>query len=111
MVSGSWPRSWAWTTPRISSGGVLEFELGPIEVAKTLERICAQRETEAWAVWGMHGTIRANVEGFVEELPHHWHVALADLEDMTVCSRHRHMNACRKQHTATPGMRRQPHTV
>jgi len=59
----------------------------------------------------MHDAVGTNVEGLVEELPHHRHPALAHLEDVAVRGCHRDVNACGEQNAAAPGMRRQTHTV
>ena len=62
----------------------LELELRPIDVFETLQRIGTQREPETRPVRGVHGSVRANIERFVEQLPHHRHVALRHLEDVAV---------------------------
>src|SRR5215813_3161572 len=66
----------------------LILELRPFDVAEPLKRIGAQGEAEPGSLRGMHAAVGANVEGFIEELPHHLHVALRDLEDVAVGGRH-----------------------
>src|ERR1700757_791125 len=81
---------------------LLELKLGPLEIPELLQRIRAQRKAEARPVRGMHHAVRAYVEGLVEELPHHWHVALCNLKDMAVGGCHRNVNTRRKQYPTAP---------
>ena len=82
----------------------IEFILGAVDVAEPLQCIRAQGETEAGPVGRMHHAVRTDVERLVEELPHHRHPALADLENVAVGGGHRNMNACGEQNSTAPGM-------
>src|SRR6516164_2319645 len=59
----------------------------------------------------MHDAVPTDVERLVEELPHHRHPALADLEDVAIGGCHRDANACGEQNATTPGMWGQTHAV
>src|SRR5690348_12101335 len=59
----------------------------------------------------MHHAVGTNVEWFVEQVPHHRHIALRHLENMAVRSGHRDVDACREQYATAPGVRRETHTV
>ena len=50
----------------------------------------------------------ANVVRLVEQLVHHRHVALADLQDVAVRRRHCYVDARREQYSGTPRVGRQP---
>ena len=81
----------------------LELILGAVDVPEPLQRIRAQRETEAGPVGRMNHAVRTDVERLVEELPHHRHPALADLENVAVGACHHDVNAGREQNATAPG--------
>src|SRR5687768_13836972 len=56
----------------------------------------------------MHGAVGSDVERFVEQLPHHRHVALADLQDVTIWGCHGSVDTGGKEHATAPGVWRQP---
>src|SRR5207302_7995817 len=70
---------------------LLELKLGPVDIPELLQRVRAQRKAEARPVRGMHHAVRAYVEGLVEEIPHHRHVALRNLKDVAVRGYHRNV--------------------
>src|SRR5215469_3384373 len=72
----SWERS-VWFMP-------LKLILGAFDIPEPFERIRAQREPEARPVGRIHHAFPTDVERLVEELPHHRHPALADLEDVAI---------------------------
>ena len=71
----------------------LELILGAVDVPEPLQRIRAHGKTEARPVGRMHHAVRTDVKRLVEELPHHRHPALADLEDVAIGGCHRDVNA------------------
>src|SRR6185503_2437392 len=90
---------------------LLELEFGPVDIAEPLQCVRAQREAESRSVRSMHHAVRAYVELLVEEVPHHRHVALRDLENVAVGGCHCDVNTRREQYPTAPGVRRETHAV
>src|SRR5215470_19619650 len=85
--------------------------LRAIYVFEALQRLRAQREAQAGSLWGVHSTVRSDIERLIEQFPHHRHVALAHLQDMTVRRGHGHVDTGGEQDTAAPGVWRQSNAM
>src|SRR3989442_13059888 len=73
--------------------GQSEGVLRAINVFEALQRLWAQREAQARSVRRVYGPVRPDVERLVEQFPHHRHIALAHLQDVTVGRGHGHVDA------------------
>ena len=59
----------------------------------------------------MHHPVRADVERFVEKVPHHRHEPLGHFQNVAIGRCHGDVDARREQHSAPPGVRRESHTM
>src|SRR6516165_3792866 len=89
----------------------LELIRRAVDVSEPLQRIRPQGETEARPVRRVHRAVLTDVEGLVEELPHHRPPALADFENVAVGRGHRDVDAGGAQTSAAPGLRGEAHAV